>query len=198
MRKLLIEKESQGPLFGEQVLFQRDMVAFSFSESEFSTSKPLQPTKSRVAVVCEKIRSQTDTRIRVIVTRDGCRGSVCFAAPPSFLESIRGGPPYSLRNQAFWALHKQNYKPVRIAVIDTGVDPSRKVAAIKDFINEGSSTGYGTGKQNFQHGTQSVDLIWRMYEQAEILVARVFESDQADERKEPFLMAKAIDWAIAE
>lgn len=35
-----------------------------------------------------------------------------------------------------------------------------------------------------------VDLVLKVYEAADIYVARVFETDQADEEKEPDLMAE--------
>lgn len=41
-----------------------------------------------------------------------------------------------------------------------------------------------------KHGTTSVEIILRVYEEADLYVARVFEHDEAEETKEPFLMAK--------
>lgn len=43
---------------------------------------------------------------------------------------------------------------------------------------------------NSKHGTISVDIILRVYEEADLYVARVFEHDEAEETKEPFLMAE--------
>lgn len=43
-----------------------------------------------------------------------------------------------------------------------------------------------------QHGTQSIKLIWRMYDEAEVFVARVFENDMANEKREPYMMAEVV------
>ncbi|KAJ5668904.1 Extracellular alkaline serine protease [Penicillium macrosclerotiorum] len=88
-----------------------------------------------------------------------------------------------------------HYRRVKIAVIDTGLDPEHGLANkinYKDFVEEGSTER----KDCTGHGTISVDLILRVYEAADLYVARVFERDEADERKEPYLTAKAIRWAV--
>ncbi len=45
-------------------------------------------------------------------------------------------------------------------------------------------------RDNTWHGTMSGNLVLSMYEEAELYVARVFESNDTDEEKEPLLMAK--------
>ncbi|KAL2883001.1 hypothetical protein SGCOL_001691 [Colletotrichum sp. CLE4] len=103
-----------------------------------------------------------------------------------------------LRTPKSLSENNDQYKPIRIAVIDTGVDPSRNLVC-KDFVQTGNHNSNQRIKpETSQYGTQSVDLIYKMYDKAEIVVARVFENDQADEKKEPYLMAEAIEWAIKE
>ena len=87
------------------------------------------------------------------------------------------------------------YKKVKIAVIDTGIDPKHRQAAkvkYKDFLNEKPEDK----RDNTGHGTISVDLILRMYEEAELYVARVFEESRAGEQKEASLMAKVRSLSI--
>ncbi|GJC96376.1 extracellular alkaline serine protease [Colletotrichum higginsianum] len=93
----------------------------------------------------------------------------------------------------------ENYRPVRVAVIDTAVDPSRKVVAAYDFINKCVvSSDKDAGTQNFQHGTQSVDLILKVYDEAVIFVAKIFDGEHVDEKQGPLLMAEAITWAVSQ
>jgi subtilisin family serine protease len=104
------------------------------------------------------------------------------------------------------------YKPVKIAVIDTGVDPNHRQAGkfrYKDFVDgtdvenlvekgmENVNEKATAKKDNTGHGTISVELILKVYEKAELYVARVFEKDQADEKKEPQLMAKASSLSLS-
>ncbi|KAG7044321.1 extracellular alkaline serine protease [Colletotrichum scovillei] len=74
------------------------------------------------------------------------------------------------------------YPKVKIAVLDTGIDPEyQNVDGIKDYIDfvdlESQFKIDTTG-----HGTSVVDLIYRVYAHAEIYVARVFESTNATSR----------------
>ncbi|KAK7433008.1 hypothetical protein QQZ08_000479 [Neonectria magnoliae] len=74
------------------------------------------------------------------------------------------------------------YKQVRVAVIDTGIngdDPYAKhIRGYRDFVtNKDDIKQAKTG-----HGTNSVNLICKVYAEPETYVARVFEHDQTNER----------------
>lgn len=87
---------------------------------------------------------------------------------------------------------KDGYRPIKIGVIDTGIDESKDVT-YKDFVDQehrSKNHGEHLKTSKLQHGTQSIRLIWKMYEEAELFVARVFENDMADEKKEPYMMAE--------
>ncbi|KAK6222494.1 hypothetical protein QIS74_04196 [Colletotrichum tabaci] len=219
MKKLLQEIELQGPVNGENILYQR--------EHESPPPQAFRQAKSCVTIAYLKSESREDSQVRTILTRAGHRGSVSLTAPASFLQTIERGPPYNLSDQMFWSLQgdtskpagwfreledveyvlrtpretriSENYRPVRVAVIDTAVDPSRKVVAAYDFINKcvvGSDKD--AGKQNVQHGTQSVDLILKVYDEAVIFVAKIFDGEHVDEKQGPLLMAEAITWAVSQ
>ncbi|KAK1547677.1 extracellular alkaline serine protease [Colletotrichum paranaense] len=88
----------------------------------------------------------------------------------------------------------ENYSKVKIAVLDTGIDPEcqfiDEIDDYADFVNPGSRVKLDrTG-----HGTSVVDLIYRVYQHAEIYVARVFESNNATPET-PRHVNEAIDWA---
>ncbi|KXH42602.1 extracellular alkaline serine protease [Colletotrichum simmondsii] len=88
------------------------------------------------------------------------------------------------------------YPKVKIAVLDTGIDPQDISAAdikshmYKDFVEPEASTR----RDNTGHGTSIIDLIYRVYADAEIYVARVFESEKATEDT-PKHINEAINWA---
>ncbi|EGU72586.1 hypothetical protein FOXB_16905 [Fusarium oxysporum f. sp. conglutinans Fo5176] len=112
----------------------------------------------------------------------------------------------------------ENYKRVKIAVIDTGLIPSHHMAkkvTYRDFVaekaaaetkNKGDHSAKVDPKDkapqalqdtsDSKHGTISVGIILRVYEDAELYVARVFEHEDATETREPLLMADAINWAV--
>ncbi|UKZ84282.1 uncharacterized protein TrAFT101_000196 [Trichoderma asperellum] len=91
---------------------------------------------------------------------------------------------------------KGTYKSVKICVIDTGfklgVKGFTKIKVYKDFVNPGSTSMC----DNTWHGTISANIIMSIYEKCELYVARVFNSDETDDKTEPELMAQAIEWAI--
>ncbi|KAH0427685.1 hypothetical protein CcaCcLH18_09516 [Colletotrichum camelliae] len=90
--------------------------------------------------------------------------------------------------------------PIRVAVIDTGIDTMHNnTLTYKDFVNDDSSAlRCSPVEGKLQHGTQSVQLILSMYDRAKVFVAKVFESDKADERTAPNIMAKAVEWAVSQ
>ncbi|UNI19462.1 hypothetical protein JDV02_005644 [Purpureocillium takamizusanense] len=88
----------------------------------------------------------------------------------------------------------QAYNQVRIAVIDTGINEddayAKQIRGYRDFVaNKDYVKQDATG-----HGTNSVKLIFKVYAEAEVYVARVFESDQANDDTQD-LMLKAIEHA---
>ncbi|RAK77448.1 subtilisin-like protein [Aspergillus fijiensis CBS 313.89] len=87
------------------------------------------------------------------------------------------------------------YRAVRVAVIDTGLQPAiglrMNVIEWKDFV--GSSS---TMCDNTWHGTISATLLTNACEGAELYIARVFDTNNADHEHGPRLMAQAIEWAI--
>jgi hypothetical protein len=69
-----------------------------------------------------------------------------------------------------------SFRPVKVAVLDTGLDlnhPSVNPEKYKDFVGSDGAPRKG----NTSHGTISVDLILRMYQDADLYVARIFEDD---------------------
>lgn len=75
----------------------------------------------------------------------------------------------------------QTYKRVRVVVIDTGIDGADPYAEhirdYKDFVSKNDDTK----QDKTGHGTNSVKLIFKVYAQAEVYVARVFESNHAND-----------------
>ena len=88
------------------------------------------------------------------------------------------------------------YKPVKVAILDTGLEPDHNMAdriQYEDFVDRSQKSR----KDNTSHGTISVDLILKVYVEAELFVARVFETDQTDETREPNQMAKVSHCLLA-
>jgi hypothetical protein len=72
-------------------------------------------------------------------------------------------------------LTDNTYHPVKIAVLDTGLEshPRFNKVNYRDFVNSEDDGQVNTSL----HGTQSVDLILRAYPEAELYVGRAFEND---------------------
>ena len=90
------------------------------------------------------------------------------------------------------------YKPIKIAILDTGVSDSHgdSVKDYKDFVNPENDDWQDTTG----HGTNAIRLIQKIYNIAQIYVGRVFQSSTATE-KTPILMAEAVrhakdDWNV--
>ncbi|KAM0445191.1 hypothetical protein ACHAO4_009896 [Trichoderma viride] len=92
---------------------------------------------------------------------------------------------------------KGSYKAVKICVIDTGfklgVKGFAKIKVYRDFVDPSSTSMC----DDTWHGTISASIIMSIYEQCELYVARVFKSDDTDDKTGPELMAQAIEWALA-
>ncbi|KAI8723796.1 Peptidase-S8 domain-containing protein [Fusarium sp. LHS14.1] len=88
----------------------------------------------------------------------------------------------------------QTYKRVRVAVIDTGFDGNddyaEKIEDYRDFVTNKDDVK----QDNTGHGTNSVKLIYKVCDVAEVYVARVFKYDEADDDTQD-LMLKAIEHA---
>ncbi|RBA17973.1 extracellular alkaline serine protease [Fusarium proliferatum] len=86
------------------------------------------------------------------------------------------------------------YKQVRVAVIDTGIDENdsyaRHIRGYRDFVTNRDDVK----QDNTGHGTNSVKLIFKVYAEAEVYVARVFEFDEANDDTQD-LMLEAIEHA---
>ncbi|KAG5654836.1 hypothetical protein KAF25_009213 [Fusarium avenaceum] len=83
------------------------------------------------------------------------------------------------------------YDRVKVAVIDSGIHDSQKLqyqAEYRDFTNHAFNDSW--------HGTSCASIIREMYAETKFYIARIFKNDHADEKEGPFLMAKAILWAI--
>lgn len=88
----------------------------------------------------------------------------------------------------------QTYKRVRVVVIDTGIDGTdpyaKHIRDYKDFVSKKDDVK----QDKTGHGTNSVKLIFKVYAQAEVYVARVFESNHANDDTQD-LMLEAIQHA---
>ncbi|KAM0518928.1 hypothetical protein ACHAPE_003918 [Trichoderma viride] len=96
----------------------------------------------------------------------------------------------------FPASARGTYKAVKICVVDTGFNPdvkgSEKIKRFKDFVDPGSTSMC----DDTWHGTISASIIMSIHEHCELYVARVFKSDDTDDKTGPELMAQAIEWAL--
>jgi hypothetical protein len=82
-----------------------------------------------------------------------------------------------------------SYRRVKIAVLDTGLDPNHVVSRevhYKDFVQPASPCMI----DNTSRGTVSVDLILKASCDLDLYVGRVFEMDCTDGVKEPLQMAR--------
>ncbi|KAK8068573.1 hypothetical protein PG996_007685 [Apiospora saccharicola] len=89
------------------------------------------------------------------------------------------------------------FDKVKIAVLDTGVDPNDVVSVYingyKDFVSGNDNRKC----DNTGHGTTSVNLIYDMCASAEVYVLRIFETDVANDNTQE-LAVQALDWCIKE
>ena len=77
---------------------------------------------------------------------------------------------------------------MKIAVIDSGLEEhcrNDQYITYKNFITE----AYPAEPDNPRHGTNSVALIRKVFGRAKLYVAKVFRSDEADD-KTPYYMAE--------
>lgn len=85
---------------------------------------------------------------------------------------------------------KDTYKAVKLCVVDTGFNPdvkgSKKIKGFKDFVDQDCTNMC----DDTWHGTISASIILSVYEHCELYVARVFKSDDTDDKTGPELMAQ--------
>jgi len=78
---------------------------------------------------------------------------------------------------------------IKVAIFDTGLEPEHhRSGAVhyKDFVDSNEKCT----KRQTSHGTTSLDLILKMYEDADLYIARVFETNDAHGDLEAVQMAK--------
>lgn len=78
---------------------------------------------------------------------------------------------------------------IKIAVLDTGLRPDHPLAEqveYKDFVDLSATQK----KDKAEHGTEMVDFILKVYEDASLFIARVFETQYANETTHPKSMAE--------
>ncbi|RSL82940.1 hypothetical protein CDV31_016889 [Fusarium ambrosium] len=84
---------------------------------------------------------------------------------------------------------------VKVAVIDSGLLEERQGDVNITYRNFVGKRNHAYA-DNPQHGTNSVDLIRKVYGRADLYVAKVFQGDKADGNTSNY-MAEAIKWAIS-
>ncbi|KAK2018695.1 extracellular alkaline serine protease [Colletotrichum eremochloae] len=92
---------------------------------------------------------------------------------------------------------ENDYKKVRVAVLDTGIEPdAARTFEIQDRYQDFTDHSHVTMRDDTGHGTSIVELICKVCEPAEIYVARVWESDRATSKTVDSTI-KALEWAIS-
>ncbi|KAH8880194.1 hypothetical protein GQ53DRAFT_813446 [Thozetella sp. PMI_491] len=98
-------------------------------------------------------------------------------------------------NHVLQAEPGDSYRKVRIAVLDTGVDPQDAVAldlaGYRDFVDGDDSQM----RDNSGHGTKSLNLIFQVCEPAEVFALRIFDWDEESHNTQD-LATQAIGWSI--
>ncbi|KAK6821142.1 subtilisin-like protein [Apiospora arundinis] len=89
------------------------------------------------------------------------------------------------------------YDKVKIAVLDTGVDPCDAASVYIDGYRDFVSGNDSVKCDNTGHGTTSVNLIFDMFDSASVHVIRIFEMDVANENTHDIAI-QALDWCIKE
>lgn len=83
---------------------------------------------------------------------------------------------------------------MRVAVIDTGIDGkdpyANHIQGYRDFVSGDDNRN----QDNTGHGTNSVKLIYKVYHEAEVYVARVFEYDEANDDTQDLMLKVGSRW----
>lgn len=77
---------------------------------------------------------------------------------------------------------------IKIAVLDTGFDPQDRDLENIHYIDCIEPERPMTDRTG--HGTNLVNLVLRVYPDAEVFIARIFETDKANDTDDPKRMAK--------
>ncbi len=73
----------------------------------------------------------------------------------------------------------QDYRKVKIAVLDTGLDPAHRYR-VKDYVGFTAASKDCEAEDLVGHGTFVTDLLLQIAPNAEIYVARVFDGETGD------------------
>lgn len=84
-------------------------------------------------------------------------------------------------NYLLKAAEGDTYEKVKIAVLDTGVDPNDAAAAYIAGYRDLVSGDDSVKCDNTGHGTTLVNLIFTMCEKASVYVVRIFDTDEAND-----------------
>ncbi|KAK6697855.1 hypothetical protein SNK05_010705 [Fusarium graminearum] len=178
------EKIDLKPTLQMQPSQQRQMVPTKNFSPDQSVAKPqvqrVLPVREHAAVNARSVSSNGSVASFI----PQAESQACFEELDELNEILS-----SLPNEI-----DQTYKRVRVAVIDTGIDGNdpyaNHIQGYRDFVS-----GDDNRKQdNTGHGTNSVKLIYKVYHEAEVYVAHVFEYDEANDDTQD-LMLKAIEHA---
>jgi len=93
-----------------------------------------------------------------------------------------------MKTRKMLKLTDDDYHPVKIAVLDTGLvsDSHYDFVTYRDFADSEQKDRI----DNTLHGTASVDLVLKAYPEAKLYVGRVFSTNQTDEKTEPARLAE--------
>jgi len=81
------------------------------------------------------------------------------------------------------------FQRIKVAVLDTGLEQGLLMSCsvhYKDFVDSNEKCT----EDHTSHGTTSMDLILKMYQDADVYIARVFETNDAHGDREAVQMAK--------
>jgi hypothetical protein len=82
----------------------------------------------------------------------------------------------------------KNHRRVKIAVLDTGIRADHPQASHVTYKNFADAT---TSKKDLTgHGSNSVDLLLKVYDSAQLYVGRIFTGNTSDEDSGPKAMAE--------
>jgi hypothetical protein len=74
------------------------------------------------------------------------------------------------------------YDNVKIAVLDTGIDPDSAVATYirgyRDFVSENDSVRCDESG----HGTTTVELVFQICDRADVYAVRIFKTDEGNDK----------------
>lgn len=94
--------------------------------------------------------------------------------PDEYIKKLQERRAFLLRGRK-----RENYEPVKIAILDSGINPkhpsSKYIKGYKDFVSASQEYVDCTG-----HGTDGVLIVNAIIPEAHVYVARVFEEEPTD------------------